>query len=103
VGRVEITVDETDSSPFETVKLEAAKFKVHHYAVLSVSDNGRGIPEDLIDKIFDPFVTSKFTGRGLGLAAAQGTVKGHDGILKAESKIDSGTTFKMFLPTVKPD
>jgi len=93
MGQVDITLSETRDSPFDHNDLTEKR-----YSVLSITDDGRGIPEELIDRIFDPFVTSKFTGRGLGLAAAQGIVKGHGGILKVKSKVNSGTTFSMYLP-----
>jgi len=92
-GQVDITLGETRDTPFDHNDLDEKRF-----AVLTVKDDGRGIPEELIDRIFDPFVTSKFTGRGLGLAVAQGIVKGHRGILKVKSKLNGGTTFSMYLP-----
>jgi len=70
-------------------------------AVITVSDNGTGIPEDLKQKIFQPFFTTKPTGEGtgLGLSLAYDIVtKGHNGTLKVESKEGQGTTFTIKLP-----
>jgi signal transduction histidine kinase len=60
-----------------------------------VRDNGTGIPQHFIDKIFQPFFTSKPTGQGtgLGLSLAFDIVKSHGGELKVESKEDVGATF----------
>jgi CheY-like chemotaxis protein/two-component sensor histidine kinase len=66
--------------------------------VLEVSDDGPGIPEDTVSRIFDPFFSTKQTGRGLGLAAAQGIVRGHGGTLVVESHAGQGTVFQARLP-----
>jgi two-component system, cell cycle sensor histidine kinase and response regulator CckA len=71
------------------------------YVVLEVGDTGKGIPQENINRIFDPFFTTKFTGRGLGLSAAQGIVRGHDGILTVESQTGLGTKFRVLLPKSK--
>ncbi len=65
-----------------------------------VSDNGKGIPEDKLTRIFEPFYTTKEAGRGtgLGLSLCHRTVKQHGGIITAESKIGKGTKFIVILP-----
>ena len=68
------------------------------YVCIQVSDNGCGMTPEVMEKVFDPFFTSKFTGRGLGLAAVLGIVKGHNGAIKIESQLDKGTTFSIILP-----
>ncbi|MFP4088297.1 MAG: PAS domain-containing protein, partial [Desulfobacteraceae bacterium] len=68
------------------------------YACLTVSDNGRGMPSEMIHRIFDPFYTDKFTGRGLGLAVALGIVKSFGGCMTVESKPGKGSTFHVFIP-----
>jgi len=68
--------------------------------IISIEDNGTGIPQQLVDKIFQPFFTTKPTGSGtgLGLSLSYDIVKAHGGILKVESKEGEGTTFIIQLP-----
>jgi two-component system, cell cycle sensor histidine kinase and response regulator CckA len=68
------------------------------YGCLSVMDTGAGIASDDIDKLFDPFFSSKFTGRGLGLSIVLGVVKGHGGLITVESEKGRGSTFRVFFP-----
>ncbi len=70
------------------------------YACLEVSDTGCGIPEPDIERIFDPFFTRKFTGRGLGLPVALGIVRTHGGVVTVESGPGRGSIFRVFLPLV---
>jgi two-component system, NtrC family, sensor kinase len=69
-------------------------------AVISVIDNGGGIPENIKDKIFQPFFTTKPTGQGtgLGLSLSYDIVKAHGGELKVETKEGEGSQFIIYLP-----
>jgi len=68
------------------------------YACIEVSDEGCGISEENFEKIFDPFFSTKFTGRGLGLSVVLGIVRAHQGAVTVESKFDRGSIFRVFFP-----
>ena len=68
------------------------------YVCLEVRDDGVGIPKDQLRQIFDPFYTTKFTGRGLGLAAVLGIVRGHKGAIHVISAEGKGTAFQVLFP-----
>jgi len=68
------------------------------YTFLEIHDTGCGMDEGIIDRIFEPFYTTKFTGRGLGLAAVLGIIKGHKGGLCVKSQPGKGTTFRLAFP-----
>ncbi|MFH2050664.1 MAG: ATP-binding protein [bacterium] len=65
---------------------------------ISVTDNGPGIPEENIEKIFTPFFTTRSNGNGLGLAVAWKILKAHGGDIVAENNMERGATFRMFIP-----
>lgn len=69
-----------------------------NYVMLSVHDEGVGIPQSHIAKIFDPFYTTKAKGSGLGLATSYWIIKKHNGYITAESEAGKGTTFFIYLP-----
>ena len=71
------------------------------FAVISVRDNGNGMSADEQAKMFDPFFSTKSTGRGLGLAATLGILNGHDGAIGVSSQKDHGTTVRLLLPAMR--
>ena len=68
------------------------------YIYLQVSDTGPGMDADTVRRVFDPFFSTKFTGRGLGMAVVYGIMKRHNGAVNVEAKIGSGTRFTFYFP-----
>jgi CheY-like chemotaxis protein len=98
VGKVTI---ETGTTLFdETHCAHNAGFVAGEYVLLAVSDDGCGMDKEMIDKIFEPFFTSKGVGQGtgLGLSTVYGIVKQNNGFINVYSEPGKGTTFKIYLP-----
>ncbi|NOY12869.1 MAG: PAS domain S-box protein [Deltaproteobacteria bacterium] len=73
------------------------------YALITVTDTGVGMPKEVLQNIFDPFYTTKDTGKGtgLGLAIAWGVIKQHKGYILVDSEHNRGTSFQIYLPLTK--
>ena len=89
-----IRVDELDPTTGA-----GSELKEGEYVVLEVEDCGMGMSEESQSRCFEPFFSTKFTGRGLGLAAVLGIVRAHGGVLELESELGVGTCFRALLPT----
>jgi signal transduction histidine kinase len=85
--------------PYEPTVSVTTK-KINGKVEIKVADNGNGIPQKVLDKIFQPFFTTKPTGQGtgLGLSLSYDIVKAHSGVLKVETKEGKGTAFIIELP-----
>ena len=90
---------QSDSEYKPTVSI--ATKKENNKIIVKVTDNGNGMATEIMDKIFQPFFTTKPTGKGTGLGLSMSydiITKGHNGELKVTSKINEGTTFTILLP-----
>ncbi|MFT3878901.1 MAG: PAS domain S-box protein [Gemmatales bacterium] len=92
-----IHIDETYKNAEVTLELPKGDY-VH----LDVTDTGAGMDVNTRRRIFEPFFTTKPTGRGLGLPAVLGIVRSHGGAIEVTSKLRHGTTFRVFLPLLRP-
>ncbi|MEW6380884.1 MAG: PAS domain S-box protein [bacterium] len=73
------------------------------YVKISIQDEGVGIPEEHLSRIFDPYFSTKQKGAGLGLAIAYSIIKKHEGYIKVESQVGVGTTFHIYLPALEAE
>ena len=92
-GRVQLRATDVRLSENDVPPLPAG-----YYVQIEVQDNGSGIPPDHIEKIFNPFYTTKKTGTGLGLATVLSIVRQHGGQIGVDSTVGTGTTFTLFFP-----
>ena len=101
-GRISIRTGRSDiqglvcPAPFRDVDLSAKT-----YVCCEITDNGGGMDKEISDHIFEPFFSTKFTGRGLGLSIVAGILKAHQGTMTVQSIPGRGTTIRFFLPEVR--
>ena len=87
-----VSSDELSRSRADTLISEG------RYSVIEVADSGCGMPAELADRAFEPFVSTKFGSRGLGLAAAVGIMRSHQGAIILDSEPGSGSSVRLYLP-----
>jgi signal transduction histidine kinase len=82
----------------ESASIQIALLQAGDRAVITITDNGPGIPPDVLDRIFQPFVTTKQKGNGLGMAICYGIIEGHKGKIDIASELGKGTVVTIQLP-----
>ncbi|GAB6095623.1 hypothetical protein JCM14469_18750 [Desulfatiferula olefinivorans] len=99
-GRIQVKVHTTKADEIAQTNRFPVEWEpsCDSYACLEVIDDGRGMGPDIIHKIFDPFFTDKFTGRGLGLAVALGNIKSCGGCITVKSVPGQGSIFQVYWP-----
>lgn len=98
-GEIRISLTKTEIGTGQPAKDHLGKaIAPGWYNCLEVTDNGCGMDDETISRIFEPFYTTKFTGRGLGMSAVLGIINSHGGALQLFSQPGQGTTFKVYLP-----
>lgn len=101
-GELTVTLDEVEiEQPLSNAdSSDPSPLVSGPYVCLSIQDTGHGIPEDLVERIFDPYFTtkSKGVGTGLGLAVVRGIVQNHSGVIEVNSTPGQKTVFKVYLP-----
>lgn len=87
-----------DSATFDATRSRGGSTE-GRFAVLDVTDSGSGMEPAVVARIFDPFFSTKATGRGLGLSAVLGIVRGHEGAIRVHSQAGHGTTIRVWIPS----
>ncbi len=101
-GTLTVGLKEVILSSSETLEYPNPECSAGQYLALEVSDTGCGMTEDIMERMFDPYFSTKEEGKGtgLGLATVYSIVKSCKGVIRVKSEVNSGTTFTVFLPVV---
>lgn len=96
IGTIKIICEKEkiDQNEFKKLKTRFEK----EYICLTIIDDGQGMDSETKERIFEPFFTTRFVGRGIGLSAAYGIVKNHNGFISVNSKFGKGSTIKIYFP-----
>jgi two-component system cell cycle sensor histidine kinase/response regulator CckA len=100
-----LTVKTANLTADEAAQLSHKGMPAADYVRIDISDTGTGIPADIVDKIFEPFFSTKEVGKGtgLGLSTVYGIVKQTGGFVYVDSRPGEGTSFRIFLPRHRPE
>jgi PAS domain S-box-containing protein len=96
-GTIDVSADNLESGKDTGLPLADRK-----YVKIAIKDHGIGIPGELLEKIFDPYFTTKARGSGLGLTTAYSIIKKHDGYIHVESQPGKGSVFTVYIPAPGP-
>jgi signal transduction histidine kinase/ActR/RegA family two-component response regulator len=102
-GVIEISLREAETGKAEQLRYH--DLLPGRYVVLTVKDNGKGIPPEMLERIFDPFFTTREVGEGsgMGLAVIHGIIVSHDGVIDVTSEVGKGSAFTVFFPRVREE
>jgi len=102
-GVIEISLRETETGKAEQLRYH--NLAPGKYVVLTVKDNGRGMPAEMLERIFDPFFTTREVGEGsgMGLAVLHGIIVSHDGVIDVTSEEGKGSAFTVFFPRIQQE
>jgi PAS domain S-box-containing protein len=89
----------TENVSIDKDEAKRLSVKPGQYVQISVKDTGTGIPKEYLNKIFDPYFTTKEKGSGLGLSTSYSIIRKHDGAISVSSEVGAGTTFIIYLPS----
>jgi len=89
------SIDEVDEDP----SLYGTRTQGGEFGYIEVADNGIGLDQKDLERIFEPFYSNSDTGQGLGLSVVYGIVNGHDGLIQCESEVGKRTSFRILIPT----
>lgn len=92
-GKISVRCENVEATESEKYNLKKGR-----YVKISIKDTGSGIPGENLQKVFDPFFTTRLKSSGLGLTIAYSIIKKHDGLITVESELGAGTSVHVFLP-----
>ncbi len=97
-GSVRVGLKRIHKSKGKDVRAPDVDIKTGDYACLTVSDTGQGMDENTRKRLFEPFFSTRFQGRGLGMASVFGIIKNHNGSISVSSRPGRGTSVSILLP-----
>ena len=98
-GHIDVSVSRFSMTPRESIAFSSTAPLLPGVGILiAIEDDGPGIPPAMVKRLFDPFVSSKAVGRGLGLAIVRTIVEAHGGGIRVKSVVNKGTRFEIYLP-----
>lgn len=99
-GQIRVTTRQFNVDAWLASRTRVAAGELHQgsYVLLEVSDSGRGMDQEVLERMFDPFFTTRDEGHGLGLAAVLGIIRGHGGAIRVDSSPGQGTRIEAYFP-----